>query len=351
MPKQKILTDRQGRILQAIINTYITTAEAVGSRTVAKKMGFMLSPASVRNVMADLEDMGYVHQPHTSAGRIPTETGYRLYVNALMERQEIEREKQEMVDELYRSKIKQIEEILELSSRMLSLLSQYTAVVQMPAMDVETIRHVNLVPLSSTKVVVVLVSSNGNIIKRIAILSDDIEESEVDRLNAFLNEKICSLSFAAARSVIESLKDSTSIADKKLTSFAREIMDEVLAEDERDIYLDGIENIFDQPEFKDLSRLRPVIRVLDEKKHLNELLEFCMPADDVSGVYIRIGSENMLDDVRSCSIIVSPYRIGGRTRGAIGVIGPTRMQYSRASSVVGFMADKLGNVLTEMCRG
>jgi len=351
MAEKKILTDRQGRILQAIINTYITTAEAVGSRTVAKKMGFILSPASVRNVMADLEDMGYVHQPHTSAGRIPTETGYRLYVNALMERQEIERDKQQMVDEVYRSKIKQIEEILDISSKLLSLLSHYTAVVQTPAMDVETIRHVNLVPLSSTKIVVVLVSSNGNIIKRIAILSHDIEDSEVDMLNTFLNKKICSLSFAAARSLIESFKDSTSIADKKLIGFAREIMDGVLAEDEREIYLDGIENIFDQPEFKDLNRLRPVIRVLDEKKHLNDLLEYCIPEDDVSSVCIRIGSENMIDDVRSCSVVVSPYRIGGRTRGAIGVIGPTRMQYSRASSVVGFMADKLGHVLTEMCRG
>jgi heat-inducible transcriptional repressor len=256
-----------------------------------------------------------------------------------------------MVDELYRSKIKQVEEILDLSSKLLSLLSHYTAVVQTPAMDVETIRHVNLVPLSSTKVVVVLVLSNGNIIKRIALLSHDITESEVDKLNAFLNEKICSLSFADARSLIESFKDSMSAAGKKLIGFATEIMDDVLTEDEREVYLDGIENIFDQPEFKDLNRLRPVIRVLDRKKHLNDLIEYCIPGDDVNGVCIRIGSENMIDDVRSCSVIVSPYRIGGRTRGAIGVIGPTRMQYSRASSVVGFMADKLGDVLTEMCRG
>jgi heat-inducible transcriptional repressor len=314
-------------------------------------MGFILSPASVRNVMADLEEMGYVRQPHTSAGRVPTETGYRLYVNALMERQEIEREKQQMVDEVYKSKIKEIEEIMELSSKLLSLLSNYTAVVQTPAMDVETIKHVNLVALSSRKIVVVLVSSNGNIIKRVAILSRKIKDSEVDRLNTFLNEKMCSLSFAAARSVIESLEDSTAPADRNLIGFAREIMDEALAEDERDIYLDGMENIFDQPEFKDLNRLRPVIRVLDEKKHLNDVLGYCIPEDDVKGVCIRIGSENKLDDVKSCSVVVSPYRIGGCTRGAIGVIGPTRMQYSRASSVVGFMADKLGHVLTEMCRG
>ncbi len=351
MSQKGILTDRQGVILQTIVNTYIMTAEAVGSRTVAESIGFILSPASVRNVMADLEAMGYVSQPHTSAGRVPTETGYRLYVNVLMEKQEIEREKQQWVEELYHSRIKEIEEILELSTKLLSILSHYTALVQTPALDVETIKRVNVVSLSPEKLVVILVSSNGSIRKRITILPQRISDSEIEALNSFLNEKICRLSFIEARALMESLEASSVLVDAKLADLARTVLEEMLVEDEREILLDGRENIFDQPEFSDPNRLRPVIRVLDEKKQLNDLLECCMPEDETSDICIRIGSENRIDDARDCSIIASPYRIAGRTRGAIGVIGPTRMQYSRASSVVGFVADRLGHVLTEVCGG
>jgi heat-inducible transcriptional repressor len=352
MAPEGTLTDRQREILQAIVNTYITTAEAVGSQTVAQKISSRLSPASVRNVMADLEEMGYVRQPHTSAGRVPTENGYRLYVNALMETQELEREKQQWVDELYHSKIKQIEEILELSSRLLSVLSHYTAVVQTPATDEETIKSVNLVPLSSKRVVIILVSNNGNLRKGLAILSRRTTDSEIEKLAAFLDEKICSLSIAAARSLIESFDDSPGSAEGKFAELAREVLQETLAENkEREVYLGGIENIFSQPEFRDLGRLRRVLRVFDEKKRLNDLLGYCMPEGGRNNICIRIGSENMLDDVKGCSLVVSPYRIGGQMRGAIGVIGPTRMQYSRASSVVVFMADRLGHVLTEMCGG
>jgi heat-inducible transcriptional repressor len=312
-------------------------------------MGFMLSPASVRNVMAHLEDLGYVHQPYTSAGRIPTETGYRLYVNALMERRELEREKRQWVDEHYGSRLEQLEEILELSSKLLSVLSHYTAVVQTPAMEVETVKRADVVLLSPRKVVVILVSSNGNIRKRVATLSRDMTNAELERLNSFLNEKLSTLTFAEASSVMESLEDSVPFEDEDLAHSAREIMGEILAEDKREIYLDGIENIFDQPEFTDPIRLRPVIRILDERRNLNELLACRMPEDTVRDVAIRIGSENGLDDAKGCSVVVSSYRIGGRTRGAVGVIGPTRMQYSRASSVVGFVAERLGHVLTAMC--
>jgi heat-inducible transcriptional repressor len=352
MKQDAPLTERQKVILQAIINTYITTAEAVGSRTIAKRMAFKLSPASIRNVMSDLEEMGYICQPHTSAGRIPTDTGYRVYVDNLMEIRRVDLEEQHQIEEIYRSRAKQLEDLLELSSRLLSILTHYTAIVQTPKMETETIKHVELVPLSSDKALVLLVTNIGDIRKQVAILPHPMAGSEIDQLATFLNEKLQTLSFASARSLLGSFDDSADPQGKRLAALGLSLLAELLAEDNApDVYLEGRENIFDQPEFRNLDQLRPLLRVFDEKRMLNELLEYCIPEDMPINVCIRIGSENSLDDARGCSIVVSPYRIRGRATGAIGVIGPTRMQYSRASSLVAFVAGQLGHVLTELSGG
>ena len=346
------LTERQQRILQAVVKTHITTAEAVGSRTVAKRMGFKLSPATVRNVMADLEEMGYVRQPHTSAGRVPTDSGYRVYVDTLMEIYEVDPEEQQRIEELYRPKVKEIEELMELSSGLLSILTHYIAVVQTPKIELETIKHVELVPLFPEKMLIVLVTSIGDVRKRVAVLPQGMTEADVKQLTVFLNEKLYDLSFVAARSLLDWFNDPANPLDEKLAQFAVKIMGEILGEAEpRGVYLDGMGKIFEQPEFRNVEQLRPVLRVLDEKRQLNDLLEWCLSGNEITGVCIRIGSENPLDDVRNCSIVVSPYRVCGRPTGAIGVIGPTRMEYSRASSLVAFVADKLGQVLTLLSGG
>ncbi len=352
MTSTKPLSRRQEKILQSIVNTHIRTAETVGSRTVAKTMDYALSPASVRNVMADLEEMGYVCQPHRSAGRIPTEAGYRHYVDSLMETYEVEFEERRRIDDLYVAKMKRIEEILDLTTRLLSTATHYTAVVQSPAADTETIERVSLVPLSSGKVVAVIVTNTGDVRKHVAALREDTSDNEIERISVFLNEKLRSLTFSEAAELLESLNESNCPGGGDMAELARQAMDEALSEDEaRDVFLNGVENIFDQPEFKDLSSVRPVLRVFDEKRCLNELLEYRSPEDGMKNVRIRIGSENPLDGVRSCSVVVSLYRVDGRARGAVGVIGPTRMQYSRASSLVAFVAERLGRVLTEIRGG
>lgn len=346
------LTRRQEDIFQTIVKTHITTAEAVGSRTVAKKIGYVLSPASVRNVMADLEEMGYVRRPHSSAGRIPTEIGYRLYVNDLMEMHEVEPEQQFWIERLYQSRVKQIEELFDLSTKLLAMATHYTAVVQTPAAATETIRRVDMVPLDARKVVAVIVTHTGEVRKRISMLPEGTTDSEIKRVAAFANEKLCSLTFSEARALLNSPQDQACPEDEELAGLAMVLLEEVLSEDEvRDVLLDGVENIFDQPEFADINRLRPVLSVFDKKRRLNELLEYCIPENETANVCIRIGSENPFDDVRSCSIVASPYRVDGRTCGVIAVVGPTRMEYSRACSLVAFVAERLGGVLTEMCGG
>jgi heat-inducible transcriptional repressor len=346
------LTRRQEDILQTIVKTHITTASAVGSRTVAREIGYPLSPASVRNVMADLEEMGCVRQPHTSAGRIPTEVGYRIYVNALMETYDVEPEQQLWIDRVYRSRIEQIEELFDLSTKLLSMATHYTAVAQTPATATETIRHVDFVPLDARKVVAVVVTHTGEVKKRISTLPEDATDREIRRIAAFANEKLCSLTFSEARALLDSTGDSACPEDEKLGGVVMILLDDVLSEDAaRDVFLDGIENIFDQPEFADINMLRPVLSVFDKKRYLNELLGYCVPEDEAADVCIRIGSENPLDGVRSCSVVASPYRVDGRTLGVIAVVGPTRMEYSRACALVAFVAERLGGVLTEMCGG
>jgi len=346
------LTDRQQDVLQAIINTHITTADAVGSRTVAKNMGNRLSPASIRNVMSDLEEMGYVQQPHTSAGRIPTDSGYRVYVNNLMKIHVVKLEQRRWIEDHYEYGIKQIEDLLETTANLLSMLTHYTAVVQLPRKDLETIRLVELVPLSGSRIVVIIVTDTGNVRKQLALLPRDTTDAEREKLTHFLNDRLHGLSFAAARSVLESFDGESDPLNERLARLAAELLDEALADDRpREIFLEGIENIFEEPEFRNIEHLRPVLRVLDEKRRVNRLLEYCVPEDELTDIRICIGSENPLDDVRNCSIVASPYHIGNQMRGAIGVIGPTRMRYSLASSFVAFVANELGLFLTKMSGG
>lgn len=351
MKQQEQLTGRQKDILQTIINTHITTASTVGSRTVARAMGFRLSPASIRNVMADLEEMRYVRQPHTSAGRIPTDSGYRVYVDTLMEIAEVNRQEQVRIDRHYELKIKEIEDLMLLSSRLLSLMTHYAAVVQTPRTDTEAIKHVDIVPLTADKALVIMVTNLGDVRKCVTLIPAGTLDSELERLSIFLNEKLHALPFSAARSLLDSFEDSTDPSESGLASLAQNLLKEVLSEEPvREIFLDGRENMFDQPEFRNPERLRPVLRALDEKRQLNELIDWCVSVDEAD-VSIRIGSENPLNDVRNCSIVVSPYRICGRTTGAIGLIGPTRMWYSRASSLVAYVAHKLSEILTELSGG
>jgi heat-inducible transcriptional repressor len=315
-------------------------------------MGYALSPASIRNVMADLEEMGYVCQPHISAGRVPTESGYRHYVDALMEIYEVELAEQRRIDELYRARMERIEKILQLTARLLSKATHYTAVVQTPAAGAETIERVELVPLTSGQVVAIVVTNTGAVRKQVAQLREGTTDHEIERIAAFLNEKLYSLTLAEASALMDSLDRSNCPGGDSMADMARRAMDEALFEtDDRDVFLDGVENIFDQPEFRELNSVRPVLRVFDEKRNLNELLQFCVPKGDMDEVHIRIGSENPLDGVKSCSVVASPYLVDGCARGVVGVIGPTRMQYSRACSLVAFVAERLGCVLTEMCGG
>lgn len=346
------LTDRQQDVLQAIINTHITTADTVGSRTVAKNMGNRLSPASIRNVMSDLEEMGYVKQPHTSAGRIPTDLGYRVYVNNLMKTHVVKLEQRRWIEDHYEYGIKQIEDLLETTASLLSILTHYTAVVQLPKRDLETIKFVELVPLSGARVVVIIVTDTGNVRKHLALLPRDTTDAEREKLAHFMNDRFNGLSFAKARSALETLDSGSDALNEKLARLATELLADALDDDRpREIFLEGIENIFEEPEFKNIERLRPVLRVLDEKRRVNLLLEYCVPEDELNDIRISIGSENPFDDIRNCSVVASPYHIGDKMWGAIGVIGPTRMRYSLASSFVAFVADQLGLFLTKISGG
>jgi heat-inducible transcriptional repressor len=342
------LSERSRHILEAIIEDYITTAEPVGSRTITRRHGISLSPATVRNVMADLEEMGLLTSPHTSAGRIPTEKAYRLYVDSLLEVRGIAPEEQDLIGRQCSLTGRDVGAVLKDTSRMLSSLSHYTGVVVAPRFTTSLFRQIEFVKLNGRRILAILVSRSGVVQNRIIESEGELDAAELVRMGNYLNELLEGLSIAEVK---------TRIREEMLTEKAR--YDAMLAgalklsaqtfdgEDTAEtsqLYIEGQANILSQPEFADIDRMREVFGAFEEKSQLLGLLDRCMTAE---GVQIFIGAETHLHQMSGMSLITSTYMTGRNTLGILGVIGPTRMGYGKVIPIVDYTA-KLVSRLLEM---
>ena len=331
------------RVLEVIIEDYIRSGEAVGSRTVSEKSDLALSSASIRNIMSDLERLGFLYQPHTSAGRVPTEQGFRFYVDNLLSVQElsqIERQKlRAMVPDYHGAAT----EFFRETSRMLSSTSHYLGVVWAPRVDLVILQHIEFVKLRKHLVLALMVGTSGMVQNRIIEVEEDFTQSELDHLSDYMNGFLAGLTLQQVRDkIIEQMRVVKSAYDRLLEQ-ALGLGEKAFSSlDEPDVFIEGRTNIFEELEFGSVSQMKDLFRTFEEKAIMVSLLDKCL---DPQGVKIAIGSESKIQAIEPCSLVTSTYSYRGKVLGALGVIGPRRMDYSRVVPLVDYTAQLLTEIL------
>jgi len=341
------MNERKKGILKAVINEYILTAEPIGSRTISKKYDLNVSSATIRNEMADLEDLGYLQQPHTSAGRIPSDKGYRFYVDSLIDVEKIPQSFEEMVRKKYLDRKKEVQDIVQVTSRMLSHLTRYTALVASPSSPEYFFQHLQLVPLEGKKVAVIVVISSGIVQHQTVTLQNRPSRQELEYISRLINDRLQGLPLGKIgneifRDLEKDLRDRTIFRElyKSLVEF---LSDEGISQEWGKIHLDGATNILEQPEFSDLEKVKVFLKLFEQEEMLKQLLNK-IPSQ---GLKVVIGKEVPLEEIRDCSLVVADYSFQDKTVGKMAILGPTRMNYPKVMATVNFMAEVLSKVLRE----
>jgi heat-inducible transcriptional repressor len=337
------LSERERLVLRSLIGHYIATAEPVGSRAVAQKYRLGISPATVRNTMQDLEEMGLITHPHTSAGRVPTDKGYRVYVDSMMGPEALTASEEDQIRREICADYAAVEDILEQTASVLATVSKQLGVTIAPRFDSGVLTGVNLIPVAEKKILVILAVKHGLVRTVLLEAESSVDTRQLEKTANVLNEKLAGLTLGEIKESIDLRLQETSPADARLIKLFLDSTDSLLDLTEPDqMHLGGTTNIVDQPEFKDREKLRSLIEVLEEKKLLAELVS----AKGIKeGITITIGKEIERGEMQSCSLVTSPYR-AGKVTGTIGIIGPTRMRYSKLASMVEYAAKLLSDVLS-----
>ncbi len=329
------LGERKRRILQAIIDDYITTADPVGSRSIAKKHDLGISSATIRNEMADLEEMGYLEQPHTSAGRIPSYRGYRLYVDQLMDRYKLTISEINVIHDSMQLKIRELDQLIQQYSKLISEITQYTTVVLTPQMKKSSIKHLQLIPIDAYNVLLVVVNNTGIVKNKAIRFSEEIDTDFLNDLSNLLNRKLAGLTIEEINlPKIQEIQREMQLNEAILIPILNYISDAVNDIDTADVFLGGTTNIFNFPEYNNIEKAKNFLSFLEHKNDLHKLLN---NIETDSKIKIIIGEENEFLEMKDCSVVMSRYSIGKKIVGTIGIIGPTRMEYAKVVSSLDYM--------------
>lgn len=321
------LDDRKMKILQAIIRNYLETGEPVGSRTISKYTDLNLSSATIRNEMADLEELGYILQPHTSAGRIPSDAGYRLYVDAMME------EKQKEVEELKENLLEKedrLDHLLRQTAKLLATNTNYATMVSAPVIHRNKLKFIQLSKVGKNQLLAVIVVE-GNVIKNTILdIENEITDETILKLNILLNTHLNGLSIEEINlGIITSLKQQAGIHSELVSEVIDAVAEAVHDEEDLEIYTSGANNIFKYPELSDNQKASELINTLEEKQILNELVKDTLADKNSTGIQVYIGKESQIQTMKDCSIVTATYELGDGMKGTIGIIGPKRMDYDK----------------------
>jgi len=355
----KILDERSREMLALLIRTHITTGEPVGSRTISRLTSEGLSPATVRNIIADLEEAGYLEQPHTSAGRVPSDKGYRFYVDHILEQTGLPESDETVIQhgllgEYGRTSWPSADQLMPRASHLLSLFSESVGIVISPSIAYDIIKHIDFVRLSDGRILVITVSRAGLVQDRPVRIDEDLTQDELNRTANYVNANFSSMSLIAIRAeLLKRLSEEKALYDRLLQN-AIMICERGLSETDQtepEVFVEGAFNIVTKSDFGDLERIRELLRVFEEKSRLVKILNECVGQMALQPVAVRIGAENSLPSLRGCTVITSHYSCGDQIIGSLGVVGPVRMEYARTIGAVNYVARLLEQALSAVPGG
>ncbi|HEY3278517.1 MAG TPA: heat-inducible transcriptional repressor HrcA [Syntrophorhabdaceae bacterium] len=342
----EVLTDRERKVLELIMDSYINSAEAIGSTTLAKSMRNRLSSATIRNIMADLEEQGFLYKPHVVAGRIPTYKAFRYYVNTMLIFKNPGKKELQVLDSLLKPRYAQVEGVMGDTSKVLASISKFTSIVVEPRVNTMLFKEIEFVKLSKRTILIVFVTSAGIVHTRIVDADENLSMDLLNRMKRYMNERFSGVPFYTLKEGmledVEKDKENYRLLLSKIKDTLENIMEE---EDQREVYIEGTSKMIDMPEFSDLARLKELFHTLEKKEKLLRLLDGCLKEE---GIHVIMGTESDVKEMRDLSIITSTYRIGEKSYGVLGVIGPIRMDYSRIIPIVNYTAKTLTDILSTM---
>ena len=357
------LDERKVKILKAVIKNYLETGEPVGSRTISKYTDLKLSSATIRNEMADLEEMGYIVQPHTSAGRIPTDKGYRLYVADMMKQKESEmahreqdlsdreqsvsdREKNvESMAEILSKKVDKVEELLQNVAKVLAKDTNYATMISAPQVKGNKLKFVQLSSLESHKILAVIVME-GNIIRnKVITVSEELSQENLLKLNILLNTSLTGLSLQEMNlSIVSKMENQAGEHTMLVKEVVDAIVETISGEDNLKIYTSGATNIFKYPELSDSAKASELIYALEEKNSLDSFVSDGTDENQKNSIQVYIGSEAPVESMKDCSVVTATYELQDGMRGTVGIIGPKRMDYEKVVEKLKTIQSQLDDV-------
>ncbi len=329
-----MLNDRKKKILQLIIEDYISTAEPVGSRTIARKYDLGISPATIRNEMSDLELLGYLEQPHTSAGRIPSAQAYRFYVDSLIEPGSLTDNDMALINGWYKERRRSIDDIFQSTAKILSRMTQNVSMVLANKDTSAVFRYIKFLPLDNTHAILCIVTDDGNIDNCVVEIPLGMRPEEMDYLAGRISRVFEGKELSEISDELLSALHMDVAEDKVLfTSFLQAIKRMNRKQNEQRVFLGGTKQLLNQPEFRDVERVKSLLGILEEEKVVRDLLV----AGEDSGLKITIGTENKFTGIQDCSMVQATYRLNGKIVGTMAVLGPTRMEYGKVITVMDYL--------------
>jgi heat-inducible transcriptional repressor len=335
------LTDRRQAVLGLVVRQYIATATPVGSKTIVEQYGLGISSATLRNEMAYLEAQGYLTHPHTSAGRVPTEKGYRYFVERLMGEAELPLTEQRTIRHQFHQARLDLEQWMRLAAAVLARTAHSTSLVAAPTVAQCRFKHLELIAAHGSQALLVLVLVEGMVKQQVLTPAHPVAQEALHQIANRLNDLFTSLS---ADQIVASSYQLTPL-EEQIANLVIEMMEEAETRSSGEIYRDGLMNILRQPEFSEIENVRPIIRILEEQNLLEAILAEVLSS---RGVQVIIGGEGRWDELSECSVVLAPYGEAGRAMGALGVLGPMRMRYGRAISTVRYVADLLSDLIYDL---
>ena len=337
-----MLNERKKKILQIIIEDYISSAEPVGSRTIARKYDLGLSPATIRNEMSDLELLGYLEQPHTSAGRIPSAQAYRFYVDALIEPGTLTDNDMALIDGWYNERRRNIDDIFQSTAKILSRMTQNVSMVLTNQQTIANFCYLKFLPLDSQHAILCIVADDGSIDTNVIDIPLGMSSEEMDYLAGKMSKLLEDRNISDISVEILQTVHTDVVEDKLIFSSLLQAVRKMTGRrQEQKVFLGGTKQLLNQPEFRDVERVRNLLGILEEEKVLKDLLQ----GGEDSGLKVTIGSENKFTGIQDCSMVQATYRLNGQIVGTMAVLGPTRMEYGKVISVMDYLHKYLKTIL------